>query len=64
MNGLFIAGALHENMDEVWTERWTIFSPPPFCLALFLRSHLAVFIKKKQKQKNNEKKDLNVSGLL
>lgn len=62
MNGLFIAGALHENMDEVWTERWTI-PPPPFCLALFLRSHLAVFIKK-NKKKNNEKKDLNVSGLL
>lgn len=59
MNGLFIAGALHESMDEVWTERWTIFSPP-FCLALFLRSHLAV----KKKKKNNEKKDLNVSGLL
>lgn len=38
--------------------------PPPFCLALFLRSHLAVFIKKNKKKKNNEKKDLNVSGLL
>lgn len=64
MNGLFIAGALHENMDEVWTERWTIFSPPSFLSCTFLKITFSCIYKKKQQKKNNEKKDLNVSGLL